>query len=134
MGRVCVIYNIPAPSPPPKLPTYQLALSGGVAKTQSFLLPQLPIKKYSFLPTGAGHQHFSYLPTLNLVKEAKFRWMQPKGQQIPFSTQHPRQKGKKLFTRTERSKILPKYTEIIYLKQRAEKFKSQNALKNNSFF
>lgn len=51
------------------------ALSGGVAKTQSFLLPQLPIKKYSFLPTGAGHQHFSYLPTLNLVKEAKFRWM-----------------------------------------------------------
>lgn len=66
------------------------AVSVGVAKTQSFLLPQLPIKKYSFLPTGAGHQHFSYLPTLNLVQEAKFLVNVAKRSIDPFRHPAPR--------------------------------------------
>ena len=66
------------------------AVSVGVAKTQSFLLSQLPIKKYSFLPTGAGHQHFSYLPTLNLVQEAKFLVNVAKRSIDPFRHPTPR--------------------------------------------
>ena len=66
------------------------AVSVGVAKTQSFLLPQPPIKKYSFLPTGAGHQHFSYLPTLNLVQEAKFLVNVAKRSIDPFRHPTPR--------------------------------------------
>lgn len=44
----------------------------GVAKKPDFLLPQLPIKKCSFSPTGAAYQHFSFSLSLNLVKYAKF--------------------------------------------------------------
>ena len=80
---------------------------------------------------GAGHQHFSFPPTLNLVKEAKFLVNADKRSIDPFLYPAPKTEREEAIHKNREFKNSPQIN-CLYLKQRAEKFKSQNALKNNS--
>lgn len=49
----------------PRYSQFSLTFRMSVAKTTGLPLSQLPVKKYSISPLGAGHQHFSFPPTLS---------------------------------------------------------------------
>lgn len=102
MGRVCDIYSILAPSPPPKPPTYQLSTLSGCGQDSKLSATSAANQETVSYLLGAGHQYFSYLPTLNLVQEAKFLVNVAKRSIDPFRHPAPRIERKEAYSQEQK--------------------------------